>query len=285
MQLATPPDAGATELAHAIDRASNVVFFGGAGVSTESGIPDFRSEAGLYHAQETYGYPPETLLSHGCLLTHPELFFRYYRENLLHTEAKPNAAHRALAELEATGKLAAVITQNIDGLHQAAGSKRVFELHGSIWRNYCVQCGAHYPLEYILDPGNCTPDGIPLCAQPNCQPALGSASDPSHHRDVGVPARMVRPDVVLYGEGLDDRVVHGAITAIANADLLIVGGTSLAVYPAAGLLEFFRGSTIAMINKSATDLDKHADILITEPIGEVFTEVMSQLSRTDRQAP
>jgi len=245
-------------LAEAIEHSKNTVFFGGAGVSTESGIPDFRSETGLYHAKEVYGYPPETLISHGCLVSHPELFFRYYRENLVATEAKPNAAHRALAELERVGKLSAVVTQNIDGLHQAAGSKRVFELHGSIWRNYCVKCGAKYPLEYLLDQQNCTPNGIPICNKPGC-------------------GGTVRPDVVLYGEGLDESVVNGAITAIANADLLIVGGTSLAVYPAAGLLDFFRGSTLAMINKTATELDRHADIVITEPIGEVFTKVMTQL--------
>jgi len=253
-----PQSAAIHALAHALDTSSNAVFFGGAGVSTESGIPDFRSESGLYHAKEVYGYPPEALISHGCLVSHPELFFRYYRENLVALDAKPNAAHLALAALEAAGKLSAVVTQNIDGLHQEAGSKRVFELHGSNARQYCEKCGTRYALDYVLDQKNCSATGIPLCSKPGC-------------------GGTVRPDVVLYGEGLDDAVVHAAIVAIANADLLIVGGTSLAVYPAAGLIEFFRGDTLAMINKTATDLDQHADIVITEPIGEVFTEVMAEL--------
>ena len=231
-------------LTHLIAQSPGAVFFGGAGVSTESGIPDFRSESGLYKAKQAYGYPPEELLSHRFFEREPELFFRYYRENLIAREAKPNAAHIALAKLEARGLLRAVVTQNVDGLHQAAGSENVLELHGSNWRQYCVGCGARYDLDYIL-----AQEGVPECA------ACGGT---------------VRPDVVLYGESLDDAVVSAAVNAIAGADLLIVGGTSLAVYPAAGLLRYFNGRHLALINKSETPFDAQADLVIHDSIGKVL---------------
>jgi len=238
------------QLAQWITQSASTVFFGGAGVSTESGIPDFRSESGLYKARQVYGYPPEELLSHRLFTRTPELFFRYYRENLIAREAKPNAAHIALAKWEARGLLQAVVTQNVDGLHQAAGSKNVMELHGSNWRQYCVKCRAPYDLDYIL-----AREGVPQCS------SCGGA---------------VRPDVVLYGEQLDDRVVGAAVNAIAGSQLLIVGGTSLAVYPAAGLLRYFNGSHLVLINKSETPFDSQADLVIRGAIGTVLGEAYAQ---------
>jgi len=227
-----------------INQSKSTVFFGGAGVSTESGIPDFRSDSGLYQARKVYGYPSEELLSHRFFMRHTELFFRYYRENLIARDSRPNAAHLALAKLEARGLLRAVVTQNIDGLHQAAGSEKVLELHGSNWRQYCVKCGARYDLDYIL-----AQEGVPKCA------ACGG---------------VVRPDVVLYGEQLDGGVMDAAARAIGTAELLIVGGTSLAVYPAAGLLEYFRGAHLVLINKSETPYDARADLVIHDAIGKVL---------------
>lgn len=235
-----------SQLAEWIETSDHTVFFGGAGVSTESGIPDFRSENGIYKALEKYGRSPETLLSHRFFELRPDVFYRYYRENLLVTEAEPNPAHIALAKLEAQGKLSAVITQNIDGLHQKAGSRHVLELHGSIWRNHCVNCGKKYGIDAIRET-----DGVPRC-------------------DCG---GVIRPDVVLYEEQLPWDVFDEAENEVRRASLLIVGGTSLAVYPAAGLLQYFRGSHLVLINKSATPYDSLADLVIREPIGEVFSEL------------
>ena len=225
-----------------VDQSHSIVFFGGAGVSTESGIPDFRSTDGLYHQQ--YAYPPETILSHTFYEQNPEEFFRFYREKLLRLEAQPNAAHKKLAELEQTGKLRSVVTQNIDGLHQKAGSKRVYELHGSVLRNYCEACGKFYDAEYML-----YSDGVPRCS---C-------------------GGRIKPDVVLYEEGLDSDTVSGAIRAIAEADMLIVGGTSLVVYPAAGLIEYYRGHRLVVINKTA--LSAAADLSILGSIGQVLSQI------------
>lgn len=230
-----------------IDESENIVFFGGAGVSTESSIPDFRSESGLYHAQQKYGHSPETMLSHSFYKNHTEMFFRYYKENLLYPDAEPNQAHKTLAKLEEEGKLKAVVTQNIDGLHQKAGSRKVYELHGSVLRNYCEKCGKFYDMEYILDEGNCR-DGIPHCA---C-------------------GGIVKPDVVLYEEMLDDDCISGAVDAISKADTLIIGGTSLVVYPAAGLINYFRGKNLVLINKSQTPYDGKADLVIYDAIGKVM---------------
>ena len=227
-----------------IEASDNIVFFGGAGVSTESGIPDFRSVDGLYHQQ--FDYPPETILSHTFFYQHPEYFYRFYRQKMLPLEAQPNAAHKRLAELEAAGKLRAVITQNIDGLHQKAGSKTVLELHGSIWRNYCTRCGKSYPPEFIRD---CA--GVPKCA---C-------------------GGVVKPDVVLYEEGLSEDVLHRAVHAISRADVLIVGGTSLTVYPAAGLIRYYRGSKLVLINRDETQYDTAADLVLRDPIGQVFAQL------------
>lgn len=229
-----------------IGASRNTVFFGGAGVSTESGIPDFRSENGLYAALEKYGRPPETLLSATFFQLRPDVFFDYYRSNLMVTDVEPNPAHRALAALEAKGKLAAVITQNIDGLHQKAGSRNVLELHGSIYRNHCVRCGARYGYESIRDA-----DSVPRCF---C-------------------GGIIRPDVVLYEESLDSQTLQKAMDAVSAAELLIVGGTSLSVYPAAGLLDFFHGNHLVLINKSSTPYDSRADLVIHEPIGEVFDQL------------
>jgi NAD-dependent deacetylase len=240
------------QLAALIRGAEEIVFFGGAGVSTESGIPDYRSHDGLYATRQAYGLAPEDLLSLHVFDQSPELFFRYYKENLVVTGAKPNAAHRALAELESTGKLRAVITQNVDGLHQAAGSQVVYELHGSNARHYCVNCSEAYSLAYILDPANCGADGV----VPRC-------------RDCG---DIVRPDVVLYEEPLDGQVLAGAVAAIEAAQLLIVGGTSLAVYPAAGLLRHFMGSHLVIINKMPTPVDSSAQLVVEESIGAVLSE-------------
>ena len=206
-----------------IEASDNIVFFGGAGVSTESGIPDFRSTDGLYH--QKFEYPPETILSHTFFYQHTEYFYRFYREKMLPLEAEPNAAHRALAALERAGKLRAIVTQNIDGLHQKAGSKNVYELHGSIWRNYCTKCGKSYSAEFIRDSG-----GVPHCA---C-------------------GGLIKPDVVLYEEGLDEKTIKGAVRAIAEADVLIVGGTSLTVYPAAGLIRYYGGNRLVLINRDET---------------------------------
>ncbi len=230
------------ELKNIIDKYDNIVFFGGAGVSTESGIPDFRSVDGLYHQE--YDYPPETILSHSFYRSHPKDFYRFYRKKMLFLDAKPNAAHRKLAELEAQGKLRAVITQNIDGLHQAAGSKVVLELHGSVLRNYCESCGAFHDVRYILNSTDV----------PKCQECGGS----------------VKPDVVLYEEGLNQKTLNAAVNYIHNADVLIIGGTSLAVYPAAGLIDYFKGDKLVVINKSSTPRDTHADLLVQGAIGQVF---------------
>ena len=232
-----------SQLKQWIDSSEHTVFFGGAGVSTESGIPDFRSENGIFKALEKYGRSPEMLLSRTFFDLRPDVFFRYYRENLLITDVQPNPAHLALAELESQGKLSAVITQNIDGLHQKAGSRHVLELHGSIYRNYCMKCGKRYGIEKIEQT-----EGIPRC---EC-------------------GGIIRPDVVLYEESLPMDVFEEAEDEIRKADLLIVGGTSLAVYPAAGLLNDFRGSHLVLINKSETPYDSMADLVIHAPIGEVF---------------
>lgn len=221
--------------------SSNIVFFGGAGVSTESGIPDFRSTDGLYRQQ--YDYPPEEILSHTFFMCNPEEFFRFYRAKMLCLNAKPNAAHRKLAQWEREGKLKAVVTQNIDGLHQAAGSKRVFELHGSVLRNTCMRCGRFYDAQSIL-----RSEGVPHC---EC-------------------GGIVKPDVVLYEEGLDQRTVRGAVDAIANADMLIVGGTSLAVYPAAGLVNDYTGNRLVLINRDETPLDGRAGLVLHGKIGEIL---------------
>ncbi len=227
-----------------IDRYDSIVFFGGAGVSTESGIPDFRSVDGIYNQE--YDWPPETILSHTFFMQRPEEFYRFYRKKMLVLDAQPNEAHRKLAEFERAGKLQAVVTQNIDGLHQKAGSRKVYELHGSIHRNYCMKCRRFYTGEELQKT-----EGIPLCS---C-------------------GGTIKPDVVLYEEGLDSGTMRGAIEAIARADLLIVGGTSLAVYPAAGLLDYFRGEKIVLINKGATSLDRRADLLIQQPIGQVLGRI------------
>ncbi len=221
--------------------ARRAVFFGGAGVSTESGIPDFRSVDGLY--SQKYDYPPETMLSHSFFKYKTEEFFKFYREKMLCPDAKPNVTHLTLARREREGHLAAVVTQNIDGLHQAAGSKTVYELHGSTLRNYCQKCGKFFDAEKIAES-----TGVPRC-------------------DCG---GIIKPDVVLYEEGLDDKTVNGAVRAISKADVLIVGGTSLVVYPAAGLIEYFRGSTLILINKTATAYDSRADIVINDSLGKVF---------------
>ena len=228
-----------------IDNSDNIVFFGGAGVSTESGIPDFRSVDGLYNQQ--YDYPPETILSHTFFRRNTEEFYRFYRAKMLALDAKPNAAHKKLAQWEQEGKLKAVVTQNIDGLHQAAGSKMVYELHGSVHRNYCQKCGAFYDARYMLES-----KGIPKCEK--C-------------------GGIIKPDVVLYEEGLDDATMRGAIRAINQADVLIIGGTSLTVYPAAGLIDYYNGNKLVLINKSVTPMDSRADLLIQGPIGEIFSQL------------
>ncbi|HEZ7990619.1 MAG TPA: NAD-dependent protein deacylase [Ruminococcus sp.] len=225
-----------------IKNSDKIVFFGGAGVSTESGIPDFRSVDGLYNQQ--WDYPPETILSHSFFMKKTEEFYRFYRAKMLCPNAEPNAAHLKLAQLEREGKLTAVVTQNIDGLHQAAGSKKVYELHGSVLRNYCMKCGKFHSVEFIM---NST--GVPTC---EC-------------------GGVVKPDVVLYEEGLDDSVVNGAVNAIAEADTLIIAGTSLNVYPAAGLVRYFRGNNLVIINMSPTGMDSSADLLICGRIGEVLS--------------
>lgn len=234
------------ELETMIENYHNIVFFGGAGVSTESGIPDFRSVDGLYHQQ--FRYPPEVMLSHTFFVEHTAEFFDFYRRKLIVRGAKPNAAHRRLAALEKQGKLRAVVTQNIDGLHQAAGSKTVYELHGSTLRNFCTRCGKFYPVEFIDEAGK-TGDGIPHCTE--C-------------------GGLVKPDVVLYEEGLDEDVVSGAVAALHAADMLIVGGTSLVVYPAAGMLRYFGGDCLVVINKQPTPADSMANLVLHQPIGEAL---------------
>ena len=240
-----------------IDEARRIVFFGGAGVSTESGIPDFRSEKGLYKARQEYGRSPEEIISHSFFMREPDVFFRYYKDNLIYRDARPNAAHLGLAAIERAGKDIRIVTQNIDGLHQEAGSGTVYELHGSVIRNYCLKCGREYGPDYILDPANCAKEGSNTSHVPWCADCGG----------------MVRPDVVLYEEGLDGETISSATAAIAKADLLIVGGTSLVVYPAAGFLNYFRGQALALINMSATSVDGRADLVIRRPIGEVFSEL------------
>ena len=233
------------ELQKIVDTHQRIVFFGGAGVSTESGIPDFRSQDGLYHQQ--YAYPPETIISHSFFLQNTEEFYRFYKEKMLILDVEPNAAHRKLAELERAGKLKAVVTQNIDGLHQKAGSRRVYELHGSIHRNHCLRCGKFFDAAYVK-----AAPGVPRCVE--C-------------------GGLVKPDVVLYEEGLDQACVEGAVNAIRDADCLIIGGTSLVVYPAAGLIDYFRGDRMVLINKSATSRDRSADLVISAPIGEVLSKI------------
>ena len=235
-------------LKNIIDDSKSIVFFGGAGVSTESGIPDFRSEKGLYSAQKQYGFSPEEILSHTFFVRHMEVFFDYYKKNLIYMDAQPGDAHRTLAHLEREGKLKAVVTQNLDGLHQKAGSRNVFELHGSVLRNYCMDCGEYHDVEYIMNEEYCR-NGIPLC------------------RKCG---GVVKPDVVLYEEVLDDECVNGAISAISAADTLIIGGTSLVVYPAAGLIRYFRGNNLVLINKQATGYDSKANLVINDQIGKVM---------------
>ena len=232
------------ELQKLVDKSQNIVFFGGAGVSTESGIPDFRSVDGLYN--QKYDYPPEEILSHTFFERHTDEFYRFYRDKMLCLDKKPNKAHLKLAELEKAGKLSAVVTQNIDGLHQAAGSKRVYELHGSVLRNYCRKCRKFYTAEFIKES-----DGIPTC---EC-------------------GGVIKPDVVLYEEGLDDSVVSGALNAIMQADLLIIAGTSLTVYPAAGFIRYFSGDNIVLINRDSTPFDGQADLVIHDKVGEVLGQI------------
>lgn len=228
-----------------VKESDNIVFFGGAGVSTESGIPDFRSVDGLYN--QKYEYPPETILSHSFYIKYPEEFYRFYRDKMLYLDAEPNPAHKKLAQWEREGRLLAVITQNIDGLHQKAGSRNVLELHGSVHRNYCRRCGKLFDAQYLL-----RSSGVPRCDQ------CGGA---------------VKPDVVLYEEALDQAVLQKAAGALRQADLLIVGGTSLTVYPAAGLLRYFQGSRLAVVNQTALSLDQEADLLIQGQIGQVFSQL------------
>lgn len=232
------------ELRRIIEGSDNIVFFGGAGVSTESGIPDFRSVDGLYH--QKYKYPPETMVSHSFYVQHTDEFFEFYKNKMIALEAQPNMAHKKLAELEAGGKVKAVITQNIDGLHYKAGSKEVLELHGSVHRNYCERCGKFYPVEYIVES-----PGVPVC---EC-------------------GGTVKPDVVLYEEGLDYETMQKSIQYIRNADVLIIGGTSLAVYPAAGFIDYFHGSHLIVINMADTSKEVNADLVIRERIGEVFEQL------------
>lgn len=227
-----------------VRESGRIVFFGGAGVSTESGIPDFRSVDGLY--RQKFEYPPETIISHSFYLKNPEYFFRFYREKMLPLGFEPNITHRKLAQWEREGKLQAVVTQNIDGLHQKAGSRKVYELHGSVLRNYCTRCGAFYPAEFVKNAS-----GVPRCT---C-------------------GGIVKPDVVLYEEGLDQEVIAKSVHAIRSADLLIVGGTSLTVYPAAGLIQYYRGNRLVLINRDATPYDDQADLVLHENLGEVFSQL------------
>lgn len=239
------------ELTKILRNSNNIVFFGGAGVSTESNIPDFRSSNGLWNEKLKINFTPEQLVSHTFFMRYPEEFFKFYKDKLIYPEAKPNAAHIALAKLEEMGKLKAVVTQNIDGLHQAAGSKNVFELHGSVLRNYCMKCHAFYDEKFIL-----ASEGIPTC--PKC-------------------GGKVKPDVVLYEEGLDESIIEGSVRAISKADTLIIGGTSLVVYPAAGLINYFKGKNLVLINKSTTSADNKADLVIHDSIGKVLVEAVNNL--------
>lgn len=232
------------QLQKMIDESSRIVFFGGAGVSTESGIPDFRSADGIYH--QKYKYSPEQVVSHSFFMRYPEVFYDFYKEKMMALDAKPNPAHIRLAELEEAGKLTAVVTQNIDGLHQEAGSKNVYELHGSIHRNYCMKCGRFYSAEYVKHS-----EGVPIC---EC-------------------GGMIKPDVVLYEEGLDSTTIQGAVNAISKADMLIIGGTSLVVYPAAGFVDYFNGEHLVVINKSRTAKTVRAELSVSAPIGEIFSRI------------
>ena len=231
-----------------VESSNNIVFLGGAGVSTESGIPDFRSEKGLYRAIEKYHYPPETIISHSFFNKNPDIFYEYYKENLVYREAKPNDAHKALAILERRGKLKAIITQNIDNLHQVAGSKEIIELHGSVYRNYCMSCGKFYDLNQVIEY-----NGIPKCTE--C-------------------GGIIKPDVVLYEERLDEHKLRKAVEYINKAEVLIVGGTSLVVYPAAGLIQYFQGKSLVVINNSQTTYDRYADLVIHESIGKVLGKII-----------
>lgn len=229
-----------------VQNANRVVFFGGAGVSTESGIPDFRSEQGIYQTKQDYHYSPEQILSHTFFMQNTEVFYKFYKDKMLYKNAHPNDAHNALVRLEAKGKLTAVITQNIDGLHQAAGAKNVYELHGSVHRNYCMKCGEFYSLEYIT-----SSEGIPKCSK--C-------------------SGIVKPDVILYEESLDNITLDRSVKAIQEADVLLVGGTSLNVYPAAGLLRYYQGNQLVIINKSPTSYDRAASLCIADSIGKVLSD-------------
>ncbi|MDO4177155.1 MAG: NAD-dependent protein deacylase [Bacillota bacterium] len=243
------------ELTEILRNSDNIVFFGGAGVSTESKIPDFRSEEGLYNAQQSYGMSPEQMISHSFFMRDTETFFDYYKNNMIYQEAEPNDAHKALAKLEDMGKLKAVVTQNIDGLHQKAGSRTVYELHGSVLRNNCMDCGSFYDLDYVMDSEHC--DGH----IPKCEKCGG----------------IVKPDVVLYEEALDEAQISGAVDAIRKADVLIIGGTSLVVYPAAGFVNYFKGSKLVLINKSSTSFDGRADLVINDSIGKVLGEAVANI--------
>jgi NAD-dependent deacetylase len=231
-----------------IDNSDNIVFFGGAGVSTESNIPDFRSSTGLYKTNSGFQYPPEQMLSHSFFLSHTKEFYEFYKTCMIYKDAKPNAAHISLGELEKRGKLKAVITQNIDGLHQMAGSKEVLELHGSVHRNYCIKCNKRFNLEYIINSND-----IPVCD--SC-------------------GEVIKPDVVLYEESLDTDILNKAVQYIAKSDVLIVGGTSLTVYPSAGLVQYYRGNKLVLINKSSTQYDSRADLIINDRIGETLKQVV-----------
>lgn len=241
-------DENILKLKKLVSESSNIVFFGGAGVSTESGIPDFRSEQGIYNTVKNFGYPPEQILSHSFFMKNPEKLYDFYRSTMIYENAKPNLAHLGLAKLEKQGKLKAIVTQNIDGLHQLAGSKTVYELHGSIHRNYCMKCGKFYPLSTITES-----KGVPQCKE--C-------------------GGTIKPDVVLYEEGLDEEIINNSIKAIKKADMLIVGGTSLNVYPAASFVNYYDGNKLILINKSKTPYDRYADLLIHDSIGKVFNEII-----------
>lgn len=239
------------KLSKILKESNNIVFFGGAGVSTESNIPDFRSSNGLFNEKLNVTFTPEQLVSHSFYIKYPEEFFKFYKAKLIYPEAKPNNGHLALAKLEEMGKLKAIVTQNIDGLHQMAGNKNVFELHGSVDRNYCTKCHAFYDAKFILET-----EGVPACTK------CGGS---------------VKPDVVLYEEGLDDQIIRGAIDAISKADTLIIGGTSLVVYPAAGLIDYFNGKYLVLINKSSTSADSKADLVISDSIGKVLSAAVNML--------
>ncbi|AKA71176.1 NAD-dependent protein deacylase [Clostridium scatologenes] len=238
-------------LTQILRNSNNIVFFGGAGVSTSSGIPDFRSSNGLWNEKLKINFTPEQLVSHTFFMRYPEEFFEFYKDKLIYPNAKPNGCHIALAKLEQMGKLKAVVTQNIDGLHQAAGSKVVYELHGSVLRNYCMKCNAFYDEKFILES-----KGVPTC--PKC-------------------GGKVKPDVVLYEEGLDNNIISGAVKAISEADTLIIGGTSLVVYPAAGLIDYFKGKNLVLINKSTTSADNKADLIINDDIAKALSDAVNKL--------